>query len=181
MTRSPCLTPRRAALAIPVLVLAPMLATRAATHETPPADAMGPRTMVSLPAFTGTFDRHKVLYLVLDTSSKAEASRDHLDYSPSLARALSTTNALYLVMNSTFADHGPIFAYRPGEVGYTPLVQEVQVRWKTPGAAVALESDEQITRLAHAGKLTLTLTGTVLNSPIIKVLSGETGGESGHA
>lgn len=139
MTRSLCLILRRAAvaLAIPVLVLPPTLAVRAGTRATPPADAMGPRTTVSLPAFTGTFDRHQVLYLVLDTSSKAEARRDHLDYSPSLSRALPIANVMYLVMNGRFADRGPIFAYEPGEAGYTPLVQEVQVRWKAPGVAVA--------------------------------------------
>lgn len=181
MTHPFNVVPRRAAiLLVSVVVLAPAFAARAATWAAPAPDAMGPRSTVSLPAFTGTFDTHKVLYLVLDTSSKGEARRDHLDYSPSLARALPSTNALYLVMNGAFTARGPIFAYRPGEAGYTPLVREVLVRWTTPGAAVALESDEQIKRLAHAGTLKLTMTGTVVNSPIIKVLSGETAGETSH-
>jgi hypothetical protein len=152
----------------------------AARPAAPPIPALGPRTAATLPAFSGTFDGHPVLYLLLDTSDKAEAQRGHLDYSPRLALALSATNKMYLVLNGTFTGRGPIFAYAPGEVGYTPLTQEVLVRWKAPALAVALTSDEQIARLVHAGTLTLRPTHIVVNSPIIKVVSGETGAESGH-
>ncbi len=61
---------------------------------------------------------------------------------------------------------------RVGEKDYTPLWQEVAVTWKDPAKAVALGSDTQITGLAKAGKLTLTMTGTMLNCPIIKVTGG---------
>src|SRR5437016_1820976 len=116
MTHPPHVILRRAAaaLSVPALLLAPALATHAARPATAPADVRGPRSTVSLPAFTGTFDKHKVLYILLDTSNKAEALRDHIDYSPSLASALPTTNALYLIMNGAFVNRGPIFAYQPG-------------------------------------------------------------------
>jgi hypothetical protein len=152
----------------------------AARPPAPPNPAMGPRATVALQAFSGTFDGHPVLYLLLDTSDKAEAQRGHLAFSPRLALALPAANKMYLVMNGAFTSRGPIFAYAPGEVGYTPLTQEVLVHWKAPAAAVTLTSDEQIVRLAHTGTLLLTPTRVVVTSPIIKVVSGETGAESGH-
>lgn len=155
-----------------------LAAQRGQAHPAP--DAMGPRSMVSLPAFSGTFDKHAVLYIYTDSSNKAQAQADHVTYSPSLARLLGSAAPVYFVLNGG-QSRGPIFTNRPGEAGYTPLVRVVEVRWKTPATVVALESDEQIGQLAKQGVLTLARTGTVISAPIVKVASGETGPESGGA
>ncbi len=172
--------PRRLLLVAgtPVLLVASLLGARATGQAHPAADAMGPRSTVSLPAFAGTFDRHTVLYIYTDTSDKAQARADHVTYSPSLAKLLQSATPVYFVTNGGHA-HGPIFTNRPGEAGYTPFDRVVAVAWKTPAAAVVLESDEQIRQLAQQGVLALTRTGTVINAPIVKVASGETGPESG--
>jgi hypothetical protein len=167
------------AVGLALLVLGTDL-VHAARPAAPPVTAMGPRRTAALPAYSGTFDGHTVLYLLLDTSDRAEALRGHLDYSPRLALALPAANEMYLVMNGAFTGRGPIFAFAPAEAGYTPLTREVLVRWKAPTAAVALTSDEQIVRLVRAGKLIMTSTHRVVNSPIIKVMDDETGGESGQ-
>jgi hypothetical protein len=52
------------------------------------------------------------------------------------------------------------------------------VTWKNPSQAVALGKDSQIKDLAKAGKLTLKMTATVLNCPIVKVMSQGSGGTS---
>ena len=161
----------------PVL-LASLLGAHAVGQAHPTPDVMGPRSTVSLPAFSGTFDKHAVLYIYTDTSNKAQARADHVTYSPSLAKLLRSATPVYFVTNGGHA-RGPIFTNRPGEAGYTPFDQVVAVAWKTPAAAVLLESDEQIRRLARQGALTLTRTGTVINAPIVKVASSETGPESG--
>jgi plastocyanin len=134
--------------------------------------AMGPMAKVAMRAFTGYYDGKPVHYLSTDTSSKAEAARDHINYAPSLAKSLAQTNAIYLIMNGKYAARGPVFASIPGDPGYSPLWQEVQVTWKDPAAAVALGKDDTITALAKAGKLTLKQTGVVLNCPIIIAMSG---------
>jgi len=135
----------------------------------PMSGMMGPMSMTSLTTFTGWYDKHKVLFLATDTSNKAEAMSEHINYSPSLAKSLSSTDSIYMVTNGAFATRGAVFGSEPGEADYTPLWQEVLVTWKDPGQAVALGSDDQIKGLTKAGKLTTQMTGTVLNCPIIKV------------
>ncbi len=133
---------------------------------------MGPMSMTSMTAFTGYYDDHKLLYVSTDTSSKDEAARDHINYAPSLAKSLSSANEIYLVTNGRYASRGAVFGSQPGKDDYTPLWQEVRVTWQNPSQAVPLGKDDQIKSLAKSGKLTLTMTGTVLNCPIIKVMSG---------
>ncbi len=62
---------------------------------------------------------------------------------------------------------GPVFGTTPGQSADTPLWHEVRVTWKNAAVARALGSDTQSNALATAGKLTLTMTGAVLNCPII--------------
>jgi plastocyanin len=140
--------------------------------------AMGPMSKTLRPSFTGWYDNHKVVFLATDTSSKTEAVSEHINYSASLARALDTTVAMYIIMNGKYANRGPVFASEPGEASYTPLWQEVFVTWKTPGKAVPLGRDDQINDLARKGVLTLTMTKTVLNCPIIEVMAESTRGSS---
>jgi len=131
--------------------------------------AMGPMSTMSMTAWTGYYDSHKVLFISTDTSNKDEAARDHINYAPGLTTSLRYTVPIYLIANGAYAGRGPVFGSQPGEKDYTPLWQEVTVTWKDPGKAVALGSDTQITGLVKAGTLTLMMTGTVLNCPIIKV------------
>jgi hypothetical protein len=167
------------AAGIPAL-LASLLAAQAVGQAHPTPDAMGPRSRVSLPAFAGTFDQHPVLYIYTDNSNEAQARADHVTYSPSLATLLGSAAPVYFVVNGGHA-RGPIFTNRPGEAGYTPLGRVVEVRWRIPATAMVLESDEQIRRLAGRGVLLLTRTATVINVPLVKVASGESGPEAGGA
>jgi plastocyanin len=132
--------------------------------------SMGPMSKASLPAWTGYYDGHKVLYVSTDTSSKAEALAAHINYAPGLVKTLSLASKIYLVTNGMYASRGPAFGSEPGESDYTPLWQEVLVTWKDPSKAVFLGSDNDVNAMAKAGKVTLKMTGTVLNCPIIKVL-----------
>ncbi len=135
--------------------------------------ALPPTRRLSI--FTGYYDTHEVQYLATDTSSTDEATRDHINAAPSLAKSLSSADDIYIVTNGMDANRGPVFGSQPGEKDYTPLWQEVRVTWKDPSKAVALGQDNQITQLAKEGKLTLTQTGVVLNCPIIRVLGGRMG------
>jgi plastocyanin len=130
---------------------------------------MGPMRRALLPAFIGWYDNHRVLFLATDTSSQAEAMSEHINFSAGLAKSLSSAETIYMVTNGAFANRGAVFSSEPGESDYTPLWQEVMVTWSDPSQAVALGSDDQIKGLAAAGKVTLQMTGTVLNCPIIKV------------
>jgi hypothetical protein len=155
---------------VPFAILAGLHGTHAAGNGG--MSSMGPMRMASLTAWTGYYDKHKVEYISTDTSSKAEATRDHINYSAALAKSLSSASFIYLPMNGKFAGHGAVFGSQPGEDDYTPLWREVQVSWVDPTQAVALGSDDQIKDLAKAGKVRMKMTGVVLNCPIIKVMAG---------
>lgn len=133
--------------------------------------SMGPMGMTSMKTWTGYYDGHKVLYLSTDTTSKSEAMQERINYAPGLAATLPSSSKIYLIMNGRFASRSPAFGSEPGEKDYTPLWQEVQVSWKNPSKAVFLGSDNDINAMAKAGKVTLKLTGVVLNCPIIKVMT----------
>jgi plastocyanin len=135
---------------------------------------MGPMSTTPLTSFTGWYDNHKVVFLATDTSNKTEAMSEHINYSAGLAKSLAGSDKMYIIMNGKYADRGPVFASEPGEDTYTPLWQEVFVTWTTPSKTVALGKDDQINELAKKGMLTLKMTKTVLNCPIIKVMSGST-------
>jgi hypothetical protein len=157
-------------LLVPLAIHAGLRSTQAAGDDG--MMSMGPMSTAPMHAWTGYYDNHRVLYLSTDTSSKAEAKRDHINYAPSLAKSLPQASSIYLPMNGRFAGRGAVFGAQPGGDDYTPLWQEVQVTWKDPAQAVALGSDDQINDLAKSGKVTLKMTGVVLNCPIIKVMAG---------
>jgi hypothetical protein len=134
--------------------------------------AMGKTSMVSRTAWTGYYDNHKLTYISTDTSSKAEAAADHINYAPGLAKTLPLASKIYLVTNGAFSTRGAVFGSAPGESDYTPLWEEVMVTWKNPAKAVALGSDNQINSLVAKGQLTAKPNGTVLNCPIIGTAKG---------
>jgi hypothetical protein len=67
-----------------------------------------------------------------------------------------------------------VFGSEPGKPDYSPLWQEVTVRWKSGVTPVLLMKDDQIKALASKGKLTLSPTPIVLNCPIVKVSTSST-------
>ena len=61
-----------------------------------------------------------------------------------------------------------VFGSEPGESDYSPLWQEVNVRWNAGVTPVLLVKDDQIKELASKGELTIDPTQVVLNCPIVK-------------
>ncbi len=129
--------------------------------------AMGKATMRSLNTWTGYYDGKASTYVVTDTSSKAEAAQDHINYSASLGKTLADSSLIYFATNGTFAGYGAVFGTAPGESDYTPIFQKVLVTWKDPAKAAALTSDNQINSLASKGLVSLNRTGIVLDAPYV--------------
>jgi len=143
--------------------------------------SLGPVGKTTMTTWIGYYDNKQAIYIMTDTSNKAEATRDHINYAPSLAKSLAQAVPMYLITNGKYAVRGPVFGSWPGEASYTPLWQEVSVTWKDPAQAVALGQDNQIEDLTKAGKLTLTMTGIVLNAPIIREgAAADDKGRGGH-
>ena len=69
-----------------------------------------------------------------------------------------------------------MFGSEPSESDYNPLWEEIFVTWKSGASPVLLVRDNQIDKLAKAGKLTETDAHIVLNAPITSVGSKATVG-----
>ena len=125
---------------------------------------------VSQPAVYGYYDGHVDTMLSTDVSDKAQATADHINYSAALAAQPAGKNpALYMVSGPAAANQPVVFGSEPGEDDYSPLWQEITVKWKPGVKPVLLVKDDQINALATKGELTKTATPIVLNCPIVKV------------
>jgi hypothetical protein len=105
---------------------------------------------------------------VTDVSSKSQAAALHINYSAALGKVHGAP-AQYFVNGRAAAGQLSVFGSEPGKPDYNPLWDESFVTWKAGVKPVLLVSDNQITRLAKAHKLTLRDPHIVLNAPITKV------------
>jgi hypothetical protein len=125
---------------------------------------------VSQPAVYGYYDGHVDTMLSTDVSNKAQATADHINYSAALlAQPAGKNPALYMVSGPAAPNQPVVFGSEPGEDDYSPLWQEITVKWKAGVTPVLLKQDDQINALAGKGELTKTATPIVLNCPIVKV------------
>jgi hypothetical protein len=133
---------------------------------------MGPESRTSVPSFRGYYDGHKNTFLGPDTSSRAEAKMDHINFSAKLAASLKTSEEIYLFSGKAATGQLPVFTSEPGEKTYTPLWREEIVSWKTGTTPSLIVSDTQVDDLKKKGMIIVRETSTVLNCPIVKVGKG---------
>ncbi len=133
---------------------------------------MGPQHRTSVPSFLGYYDGHKDTFLGPDTSSRSEATMEHINFSKKLGASLKTSEELYLFSGPAAKGQLPVFSSEPGEPTYTPLWREEIVTWKPGATRVLVVGDEQVDELEKKGMVTVRETTTVLNCPIVKVGKG---------
>jgi hypothetical protein len=128
---------------------------------------MGPMRTISQHAFLGFYDGKKYTYLNTDASNKAEAAAMHVNYSASL-KAIKGVPAIYLVEGR--AAHGQLAAFgsKVGAADYSPLWEQMIVKWKAGVKPTLLSSDNSILALQKKGKLTVTDSHIILNCPFVK-------------
>jgi len=133
---------------------------------------MGPEHKTSVPSFLAYYDGHKDTFLATDTSSSTEAKAEHINFSPKLKASGETAEELYMFAGTPAAGQLPVFSSEPGEKSYTPLWHEEIVTWKSGTTPVVVLSDDQVNDLQKKGMVTVRVTGTILNCPIVKVGKG---------
>jgi len=143
-------------------------ATAAAGASAGPGMSLGPAARTPQPTYEAYYDGHKDAYLVTDVSSKAQATRLHVNYSAEIGRSKGLPPQ-YFVVGKAARGQLSVFGSEPGEADYNPLWEEELVTWKSGAKPVLLVKDDQITALAKAGKLTVRDAHVVLNAPITKV------------
>jgi hypothetical protein len=144
----------------------------ASASATESAAAIPTATTITLPVTYGLYDGHVDTMLSTDVSNKAQATVLHINYSAAIVtQAAGKYPSLYRISGRAAAGQSQVFGTEPGEADYSPLWQEVTVRWKTGVKPVLLTKDDQVKEMASKGKLTITPTPIVLNCPIVKVSS----------
>jgi hypothetical protein len=124
----------------------------------------------------GYYDGHLDAFVSTDTSTKAQAKAMGINYSPALATLkLKTFPFIYMVVGSAASGQRMVLGSEPGESDYSPIWNEVDVRWKKGATPILLTSDTQIDRQARMSNLTKEKPGILLNCPVIaeKVGKGE--------
>ena len=153
--------------------------TPTATSSSPTASATAAAvptaTTITLPVTYGFYDGHVDTMLSTDVSNKAQATALHINYSAAmLTQAANKYRSLYRVSGRAAAGQPQVFGSEPGKPDYSPLWQEVTVKWKSGVTPVLLTKDDQVKEMASKGKLTITPTPIVLNCPIVNVSSSST-------
>lgn len=139
------------------------------------APAIPTATTITLPVTYGFYDGHIDTMLSTDVSNKAQSSALHINYSAAmLTQPANKYPPLYRVSGRAASGQPQVFGSEPGESDYSPLWQEVTVKWKVGVTPVLLTKDDQIKEMASSGKLAITPTPIVLNCPIVKVSASST-------
>jgi hypothetical protein len=142
----------------------------AATTPAPATPAIPTATTIQVPVTYGYYDGHVDTMLSTDVSNKSQAAADHINYSAALLnRPANTFPALYTVRGTAAPNQPLVFGSEPGKTDYSPIWQEIDVRWTSGVTPVLLVKDDQIKELVSKGQLTMTATPVVLNCPIVKV------------
>jgi hypothetical protein len=129
---------------------------------------LGPVHSATQATYLGYYDAHKDVFLVTDSSSKAQAQAMHINYSAALGKVAKPPRQFF-IEGKAAAGQLSVFGSEPGESDYNPLWEEIAVHWKAGVTPVLLKSDNQIDALAKQSKLTETDLHLVLNAPITKI------------
>jgi hypothetical protein len=118
--------------------------------------------------FKTFYDGHKDGMLAIDVSTRPQATREGINYAPSLATLdPAGFSEIYIVKGDAAPGQLQILGSEPGEKSYSPLWLETNVRWRTGVTPIVIKSDTQIDALIAKGKLTEQGTTVVLNCPVI--------------
>lgn len=155
------------------VALAAAACSKSSAPAVPPFSATPPATIptattITQPVTYGYYDGHIDAMLSTDVSSKAQAAARHINYSPALAtQPPGKFPSLYMIAGLAAPNQPMVFGSEPGETDYSPLWQEIAVRWTSGVKPVLLVKDDQIKELAGKGELTIAPTRVVLDCPIV--------------
>jgi len=143
-----------------VLINCPVIAT-----EVPQGTTVAPPK-----AFMTFYDGHKDGMLATDVSNRAQATAEHINYSPVLAKLNANRSPeLYIVKGRAAMGQLMILGSQPGETNYSPLWHEVNIYWVHGVTPRLIKSDTQIDKLEAKGLLKERSTAIILNCPVTSV------------
>jgi hypothetical protein len=140
---------------------------------------------IDIPLAKGYEDGNEIFFIATDASDEkiAEQATKLLGFKVNFAPLLAQTpeSALgqaYAFTNGIkgkgpFGFQIPVLGAKPGDAGYSPLLQINTVTWKDGASAKELKSVQVIMAAQQIGSLTINKTNIVVNHPAIKWQSGE--------
>lgn len=116
-------------------------------------------------------------YVRTDTSDKATAEAQGLNYVPQLANVLTSSPAafddIYTFTNSNQFNIVPSAPNPPGpnstDTAYQPLWQVSTVTWQAGATRRTLKSESELLNASARGEVTITKTNIVINCPIVAI------------
>jgi len=139
---------------------------------------------IDIPMGKGYENGNDIFFIATDASDEkiAEQATKLLGFKVNFAPLLSQTpesarGQAYAFTNGVkgkgpFGFQIPVLAAKPGDAGYSPLLQINTVTWKEGASATELKSVEEIMAAQQNGSLTINKTGIVVNHPAIKWQGG---------
>lgn len=133
-----------------------------------------------IPLVKGLYDGKDVYYITTEASDStiadalAKFTNFPVTFAPALAKTPASAQAnIYAFKNGVKG--GGVLGFQPnvvdsipGESAYSPLWKVNLVEWKDSTAATVLDSEDEIVKALHSGKITITPTNVIVNCPIVQ-------------
>jgi hypothetical protein len=140
---------------------------------------------IDIPLAKGYVNGNDIFFIATDASDEkiAEQATKLLGFKVNFSPLLSQTpesalSQAYAFTNGVqgkgpFGFQIPVLSAKPGDAGYSPLLQINTVAWKDSSSAKELKSVQEIMGAEKNGSLTINKTGIVVNHPAIKWQDGQ--------
>ena len=141
---------------------------------------------LDVPMMKGYENGNEIFFIATDSSDNqtaiqiTNATDFKVNFAPLLAKTPEEARGQAYVFENGVEGEGPlgfqlpVINARPGQEGYSPLLQINLVRWNEEAAAqpTELRSVQDIISASNAGQLTITKTDVIVNHPTVKWQGG---------
>lgn len=139
---------------------------------------------VQIPMHEGIVNGKTIYYIITDSSNNlvantiSERQNWKVQQSPMLAHVPLTSFGNIFIFNNGIAGNGTrgyqddVLSYTPSDKQYSPLSKVVEVSWNIGRGPFVLNSTKAILDANMTGKVKLTVTDTILNTPAVVWDSG---------
>jgi hypothetical protein len=136
--------------------------------------------LLDIPLMKGYENGHEIFFIATDASDNKTATQItnetgfKVNFAPLLANTPEAARGQAYVFTNGIPGQGPfgfqlpVVNAKPGDEGYSPLLQLNVVKWNQGITAKEIKSVQDIIAAQQNGSLTVTKTNTVVNHPAIK-------------
>lgn len=135
---------------------------------------------LDIPMMRGYENGHEIFFIATDASDNQTATQItngtgfKVNFAPIIAKTPEAARGQAYIFTNGIPGQGPfgfqlpVLNAKPGDQGYSPLLQLNMVEWNQDVAAKEIKSVQEIMSLQQNGSLTVTKTETIVNHPAIK-------------